>query len=158
MSNCINTIEGDLTAEELRIAIVAARFNGFVVENLINGALGALRNHGAQDQNLTLVRVPGAFELPLAARQLATSGNYHAIIALGAVIRGGTAHFEYVAGECTRGLAQVSLETGVPVAFGVLTTDTVEQALARAGLKDGNKGAEAALTIVEMANLIKALK
>lgn len=158
MTDFINTIEGDLTAEELRIAIVAARFNGFVVENLINGALGALRNHGAQDQNLTLVRVPGAFELPLAARQLATSGNYHAIIALGAVIRGGTAHFEYVAGECTRGLAQVSLETGVPVAFGVLTTDTVEQALARAGLKDGNKGAEAALTIVEMANLIKALK
>lgn len=158
MSEPINTIEGDLQAAELRIAIVAARFNGFVVENLISGALDILRQHGAQDRNLTLVRVPGAFELPLTVKQLALSGKYDAIIALGAVIRGGTPHFEYVAGECTRGIAQVSLETGVPVAFGVLTTDTVEQALARAGLKDGNKGAEAAVTIIEMANLFKALK
>lgn len=151
----LTVLEGGFDARDLRVALVAARFNGFVVENLITGALAALRRHGARDENLSLVRVPGAFELPLAAKKLADSGDYHAIIALGAVIRGGTAHFEYVAGECTRGLARVSLETGVPVALGVLTTETVEQALARSGPGDGNKGAEAALSVVEMANLLK---
>src|SRR5512139_2795326 len=129
----IRTIEGVFAAGEARFALVASRFNSFVVENLVAGAVDTLRRHGVADAQMTLVRTPGAFELPLVVQKLAASGKYEAIIALGAVIRGGTPHFEHVAGECTKGIATVSLQTGVPVAFGVLTVDTIEQAIERAG-------------------------
>jgi 6,7-dimethyl-8-ribityllumazine synthase len=151
-------IEGGLAAQELRFACVAARFNEFVVEPLLQGAVDTLRRHGALSESIDVVRVPGAFEIPLAVRKLAVSGRYDALIALGAVIRGDTPHFDYVAGECASGLARVALDTGLPVAFGVLTTDTVQQATDRAGGKDGNKGADAALTAIEMANLLRLLE
>jgi 6,7-dimethyl-8-ribityllumazine synthase len=151
-------IEGGLDAQDLRFACVAARFNEFVVEPLLQGAVDTLRRHGVAAESIDVVRVPGAFEIPLAVRKLAVSGRYDALIALGAVIRGDTPHFDYVAGECASGLARVTLETGLPVAFGVLTTDTVEQATERAGGKDGNKGADAALTAIEMANLLRLLE
>lgn len=154
----IRVIEGDLLARDLRFAIVAARFNEFIVEQLVRGATEALRRHGAREQQITLVRVPGAFDMPVAVRQLARSGKYDAVIALGAVIKGATAHFDYVAGECASGLARAANDTDVPVAFGVLTTDTIEQAIERAGTKAGNKGADAAMCALEMANLMRGLK
>ncbi|MCU0975275.1 MAG: 6,7-dimethyl-8-ribityllumazine synthase [Steroidobacteraceae bacterium] len=154
----LRVIEGDLIARDLRFVILAARFNERVVEGLVRGAVDALRRHGAGDKQIEIVRVPGAYDMPLAARRLAQSRRYDAIVALGAVIRGATAHFDYVAGECSSGLARVSQETGVPVGFGVLTTDTAEQAMDRAGGKAGNKGADAALAALELANLLRRLE
>ena len=151
-------IEGELSARDVRVACVAARFNDFVVEPLLRGALDALNRHGVTDKQIEIVRVPGAFEIPIVARKLALSRRYDAIIALGAVIRGDTPHFDYVAGECASGLARVALESDVPVVFGVLTTDTVEQATDRAGGKAGNKGADAALTAIEMVSLLRKLE
>lgn len=151
-------IEGSLTARDSRIAIVASRFNDLIVEGLIRGALGTLVQHGINEADIQLVRVPGAVELPLAVNRLATSRRFDAIIALGAVIRGATPHFDFIAAECSRGLQQVSLEQGVPVAFGVLTVDTVEQAIERAGTKAGNKGSEAALSALEMSDLLRKLE
>jgi 6,7-dimethyl-8-ribityllumazine synthase len=150
-------IEGALKADGLRFVIVASRWNDLIVSRLISGARDALLRLGAQRDNLTLVRVPGSFEIPLAARRLAESGRYDAIICLGAVIRGETPHFDYLAGEVTSGMAAVSWETGVPVAYGIITAETVEQAINRAGVKSGNKGFEAALAAIEMANLLKEL-
>jgi len=149
--------EGDMTIREGRIAIVVARFNGFVVESLLSGALDTLKRHGLAEKNVVIVRVPGAFEMPLAAKRLAASKQYDAIIAIGAVIRGGTPHFEYVAGECTKGLSAVSMEYDIPVSFGVLTVDSIEQAIERSGTKAGNKGAEAAISAIEMINLLREL-
>ena len=156
--DAIKKIEGDLLARDLKFVIVAARFNDFIVDSLVRGALDALKRHGASEQNIAVVRVPGAFELPLAARKLAQTKRYQAIIALGAVIKGATPHFDYVCGECASGLSKVGQETGVPVSFGVLTTDTIEQAIERAGTKAGNKGADAALVALEMANLLIKLE
>jgi 6,7-dimethyl-8-ribityllumazine synthase len=150
-------IEGELLVRDLRLGIVAARFNEFIVESLLKGALDALRRHGATEKQVEIVRVPGAFDIPIVARKLALSRRYEALIALGAVVRGQTPHFDYVAGECASGLARIALESGVPIAFGVLTTDTMEQAVDRAGGKAGNKGADAALTALEMANLLRRL-
>ena len=154
----IRRLEGDLAARDARIAIVAARFNDFVVERLVQGALDALLRHGAAEQNLELVRVPGCFDMPLVVRRLAQSRRYDAIVALGAVIKGETAHFDYVAGECAAGLARAATDSGVPVGFGVLTCETMEQAIDRAGGKAGNKGADAALAALEMSNLLKRLE
>jgi 6,7-dimethyl-8-ribityllumazine synthase len=151
-------IEGELLVRDLRFCVVMTRFNEFVVDSLLKGALDALRRHGASDKQIEIVRVPGAFDLPVAARKLALSRRYEAMIALGAVIRGQTPHFDYVAGECASGLARIALESGVPIAFGVLTTDTIEQAVDRAGGKAGNKGADAALAALEMANLLRRLE
>jgi 6,7-dimethyl-8-ribityllumazine synthase len=151
-------IEGDMLARDLRFACLAARFNDVVVEPLLRGALDALRRHGAADKQIEIVRVPGAYEIPIVARRLANSRRFDALIALGAVVRGQTPHFDYVAGECASGLARIALESGVPIAFGVLTTDTMEQAMDRAGGKAGNKGADAALTAIEMANLLRRLE
>ena len=156
MSN-IKTFEGDMVVRDARFAIVVARFNSFVVESLLEGAIDTLKRHGAQDKDIQIVRVPGAFEMPIAAQRLAAAKSYDAIIALGAVIRGGTPHFEYVAGECTKGLATVSMQHDIPMAFGVLTVDTIEQAIERAGTKAGNKGAEAALSAIEMVSLLRNL-
>ncbi len=153
----IKTIEGDLQVRELRFAILAARFNDFIVDQLIRGAIDTLKRHGASDKQIELVKAPGAYDLPLIARRLAESHKYDAIVALGAVIRGATAHFDYVAGQCAAGLASVARETGVPVAFGVLTTETIEQAIERSGTKAGNKGADAALCAIELANLLRRL-
>jgi 6,7-dimethyl-8-ribityllumazine synthase len=150
-------IEGQLQVRGARIALLVARFNSFVVESLLAGAVDCLKRHGADAQDMTVVRVPGAFEMPLVAKQLAASKKYDAIIALGAVIRGGTPHFEYVAGECTKGLASVGMEYNIPVAFGVLTVDSIEQAIERAGTKAGNKGVEAAMSAIEMIDLLKRL-
>ncbi|HEB95460.1 MAG TPA: 6,7-dimethyl-8-ribityllumazine synthase [Sedimenticola thiotaurini] len=151
----IKTIEGALTIHGARFCLVVARFNSFVVESLLDGAVDALRRHGVGDDEITIVRVPGAFEMPLVLERLAAKGGYDAIVALGAVIRGGTPHFDYVAGECVKGMAQVSLKHGVPIAFGVLTVDTIEQAIERAGTKAGNKGAEAAMSALEMVNVLR---
>ena len=153
----IKTIEGAMTVDNARFCLVAARFNSFVVKSLLDGAIDTLKRHGANEDDLTLVRLPGAFEMPVALEKLAASGKYDAIIALGAVIRGGTPHFDYVAGECVKGMAQVSLKHGVPIAFGVLTVDTIEQAIERAGTKAGNKGAEATLSAIEMVNLLRQI-
>ena len=150
-------LEGQLTARGLKVALVVSRFNDFLTRHLLEGAVDALKRHGAEDGDLVVVWTPGAFELPLAAKKLAESGRYDALVALGAIIRGSTPHFEYVAGEVTKGLAQVSLASGLPVAFGVLTCDTIEQAVERAGTKSGNKGFDAALSAMEMANLLQAL-
>jgi 6,7-dimethyl-8-ribityllumazine synthase len=150
----IKTYEGSMVINNARFGIVVGRFNSFIVESLLDGALDTLRRHGAVDKNIEIVRVPGAFEIPLAAQRMAQAGKYDAIIALGAVIRGGTPHFEYVAGECTKGLAAVMMQHNVPVAFGVLTVDTIDQAIERAGTKAGNKGAEATLSAIEMVNLL----
>ncbi len=157
MSEQIKTIEGDMSVRSARFGIAVSRFNSFVVESLLCGALDTLRRHGAQGQDSEIVRVPGAYELPLVVQRMVATKRYDAIVALGAVIRGGTPHFEYVAGECTKGLAQVSLQSGIPVAFGVLTVDTIEQAIERAGAKAGNKGVEAALSAIEMVNLLRQL-
>jgi 6,7-dimethyl-8-ribityllumazine synthase len=153
----IRTINGDLIARDLRFAIVASRFNDLVVDSLIRGAVDALLRHGASEKQVEIIRVPGAFDLPFVVRRVATSKRYDAVVALGAVIRGATQHFDYVAGQCAAGLARVSEETGVPVAFGVLTTETIEQAFERAGTKAGNKGADAALVALELANLLRRL-
>lgn len=153
----IKTTEGDLQCRELRFAILASRFNEFIVERLVHGAVDTLRRHGAGDQQIEIIRVPGAFDLPLVARRLAQTQRYDAIVALGAVIKGATTHFDYVAGECAGGLARVAQDTGIPVAFGVLTTDTIEQAVERAGTKAGNKGADAAITALELANLLRRI-
>jgi 6,7-dimethyl-8-ribityllumazine synthase len=149
--------EGDLIVRELRFALVVSRFNDFVVEPLVRGAVDALKRHGGAEKQIEIVRVPGAFDIPVVARKLAQSRRYDALVALGAVIRGETPHFDYVAGECASGLARIALESGVPIGFGVLTTDTVEQAVDRAGGKAGNKGADAALAALEMANLLRRL-
>ncbi|HEY9512582.1 MAG TPA: 6,7-dimethyl-8-ribityllumazine synthase [Rhodanobacter sp.] len=146
-------IEGDFATPKGRFAIIAGRFNGFVVESLVAGARDVLVRHGVQDAAIDLIRVPGAWEIALAASKLAASGKYVAIVALGAVIRGATPHFDFVAGECAKGLAQAALASGVPVAFGVLTTDSIEQAIERAGTKAGNKGADAAMAALEMVSL-----
>ncbi|MBT8114787.1 MAG: 6,7-dimethyl-8-ribityllumazine synthase [Arenicella sp.] len=148
------TIEGELQGANQKLAIVAGRFNSFISDALLRGALDALTRHGVKPANITVAHVPGAFEIPLMVKKLACSGDYDGVVALGAVIRGSTPHFEYVAGECAKGLNSVQLETGVPVGFGVLTVDSIEQAIERAGTKAGNKGAEAAMTVVEMANLL----
>jgi 6,7-dimethyl-8-ribityllumazine synthase len=150
-------LEGGMLARDLRFAFVAARFNDFIVEPLIRGAIDALKRHGATEKQIEIVRVPGAFDIPLIARKLALSRRFDALVTLGAVVRGQTPHFDYVAGECASGIARIALETGVPIAFGVLTTDTMEQAVDRAGGKAGNKGADAALVAVEMANLLRRL-
>ncbi len=150
-------LEGDLVARDIRVAIVAARFNNFVVERLVQGAVDALLRHGASEKNLDVVRVPGAFDMPLVLRRLAASKRYDALVALGAVIKGETAHFDIVAGECASGVARAALDSGVPIGFGVLTCETLEQAIDRAGGKAGNKGAEAALAALEMRNLLKRL-
>ena len=153
----IKTTEGDLNARDIKVTIVAARFNEFIVESLIKGALRCLRAHGADDAAIDLVRVPGAFEMPLVVDRIAASRNVDGIIALGAVIRGGTPHFDHVAGECMRGVAAAGRQHGVPVGMGVLTTETIEQAIERAGTKAGNKGEEAALAVIEMINLLRRL-
>lgn len=150
--------EGNLDAKGLKFGIVVGRFNSFIAERLLEGALDALIRHGASDANIAVASVPGAFEIPLAAKKMADSGNYDALICLGAVIRGSTPHFDYVASEVSKGIAQVSLQSGCPIAFGVLTTDTIEQAVERAGTKAGNKGFDAAVTAIETANLFKGLK
>lgn len=149
--------EGELVLTSGSVAIVSARFNGFIVDSLLGGALDTLRRHGLGDEYIDVVKVPGAFELPLVVKRLAASNAYDGIIALGAVIRGGTPHFEYVAGECTKGISQISLQYDIPIAFGVLTVDSIEQAIERAGTKAGNKGAEAALSVIEMINLMRKL-
>ena len=152
----MKVLEGKLTAEGLRIGIVAARFNEFITNKLVSGAIDALTRHGASAENMTMAWVPGAFEIPLVAQKMANSGKFDAVICLGAVIRGSTPHFDYVSNEVTKGVAHVGLQTGVPTVFGVLTTDTIEQAIERAGTKAGNKGFDAAMTAIEMANLIKS--
>lgn len=154
----VKTIEGNYQNGSASYGIAVARFNSFIVDRLLDGALDALRKHGVQDKDITVVKVPGAYELPLAVKKMAAQKNYDAIISLGAVIRGGTPHFEYVAGECVKGLSQISLNADIPVAFGVLTVDTIEQAIERAGTKAGNKGAEAALTAIEMVSLSRQLE
>ena len=153
----VKTIEGALRVNNARFCLVVSRFNSFVVESLLSGAIDALKRHGAEDGDLAVVRVPGAWELPLAVERIAARGGYDAIVAIGAVIRGGTPHFEYVAGECVKGMAHASLQHGIPVAFGVLTVDTIEQAIERAGTKAGNKGAEAAMSAIEMVDLLRQL-
>ena len=150
-------IEGNLNAEGRKVAIVASRFNEFITGRLIEGALDALTRHGVKDTDIAVCRVPGAFEIPQAARRLALSGNYDGVICLGAVIRGSTPHFDYVAAEVSKGLAQVSLKSGLPVGFGVLTTNDIEQAIERAGSKAGNKGAEAALSVMESARVLQQI-
>lgn len=148
-------IEGQLHDTTGRYALVVGRFNSFIVESLVEGAKDALIRHGVPEDNITLIRVPGAFEMPLAVKKAAETARFDAIIGLGAVIRGGTPHFDYVAGECTKGLAQVMLDSSLPVAFGVLTVDSIEQAIERSGTKAGNKGAEAALSALEMVNVLR---
>jgi 6,7-dimethyl-8-ribityllumazine synthase len=154
----IRTVEGQLNqGSEDRYAILVGRFNSFVVEHLLDGAIDSLKRHGVNQDNITVVRAPGAWELPVVAKKLAASGQYDAIIALGAVIRGSTPHFDFVAGECAKGLGVVGLEYSLPVINGVLTTDSIEQAIERSGTKAGNKGSEAAVTAIEMVNLLKAI-
>ena len=153
----LRTIEGTMTHSGGRYALVVGRWNSFVVEHLLAGAVDTLRRHGVGDDQMTVIRVPGAIEIPLACQRVARSGQYDAIIALGAVIRGGTPHFAHVAGECTKGIAQVSLGSDIPVAFGVLTVDSIEQASERSGTKAGNKGAEAAQSALEMVSLLEQL-
>ena len=155
----MNILEGQIAAPNAKIAVVIGRFNSFINESLLEGTLDALKRIGqVKDENITLVRVPGAYELPLVARRLAESKKFDAIVALGTVIRGGTAHFEYVAGEASSGLGKVAMESYIPVAFGVLTTENIEQAIERAGTKAGNKGAEAALVALEMVNLLNQIQ
>lgn len=151
----IKKVEGHLVVKGSRFGIVITRWNSFVVENLLEGAIDCLKRHGADESNIEVAYVPGAFEIPLAVKKMAATGNYDAIITLGAVIRGGTPHFEYVAGECVKGMASTMMDQEIPVAFGVLTVDTIEQAIERAGTKAGNKGEEAALSAIEMVNLLK---
>ena len=154
----IRTIEGNLTPNDGKYAIVVGRWNAFVVESLLEGAVDSLTRHGVKKEDITIIRAPGAVEIPLVVKKAAASGNYDAVIALGAVIRGGTPHFEFVAGECSKGLASVMMEDDIPVAFGVLTVDTIEQAIERSGTKAGNKGEEAAMSAFEMVALLKAME
>jgi len=153
----LKTIEGNLTIRDKKIALVAARFNSFIVEHLINGSKDTLLSSGAEETDIELFYVPGAFEIPLVLKRIASSGKYDGIVALGAVIRGGTPHFEYVAGECVKGISQASLDSEVPIAFGVLTVDTVEQAIDRASDNSENKGTEAAESVIRMINLLEQL-
>lgn len=153
----MKTLEGKLTAKNMKIAIVVARFNEFITSKLLNGCIDCLIRHEAADEDLTVAWVPGAFEIPMAAKKLAESGKYDAVICLGAVIRGATPHFDYVCAEASKGIAQVSMQTGVPVAFGVLTTENIQQAVERAGTKAGNKGVDCAMTAMEMVNLFKEM-
>lgn len=154
----IKTIQGDFTTSNKRFVLVAGRFNSFIVDHLIKGAQDMLNRHGVDNSAIELIYVPGAFEIPLACQQAVATGRYDAVIALGAVIRGSTPHFDYVAGSCAKGIADVALRSGIPVAFGVLTVDTIEQAIERAGTKAGNKGGDAALTAIEMVNVLNQLK
>jgi len=154
----VDTVEGRLSAEGFRFAIIVSRFNDFICSRLAEGAMDALLRHGADEEALKIVKVPGAFEIPLVAKKLSLSGHYDAVICLGAVIRGATSHFEYVAAEVSKGIASVALETDVPITFGILTTDNLEQAIERAGSKAGNKGFEAGMVAIEMANLLKKLE
>ncbi len=151
------TFEGDLVCRNSKFALVVARFNSFITQSLLEGAVDALKRHGAQDNEMEVIWVPGAYELPLAVKRLADLKKYDAIVALGCVIRGGTPHFEYVAGECVKGLSQVMMQYGIPVSFGVLTVDTIDQAVERAGTKAGNKGVDAVMSAVEMVNLLRQL-
>ena len=153
----IKTIEGKLAAQGLKIALVASRFNDIIVDRLVGGAVDYLTRHGLERENLTLVRIPGAFELPLVCAKLAQSGKYDGIVALGAIIRGATPHFDFVAAEATKGIASVSLDTGVPIGFGLLTTDSIEQAVERAGSKAGNKGVEASAALLETIRVLEQL-
>lgn len=153
----VTMLEGEFRVDGARFAIVVSRFNSFVVENLLTGAMDALTRHGVARSDVTIVRVPGAWEIPLTAQRLAASGRFDAIVAVGAIIRGGTPHFEYVAGETVKGLAQVTLAHSVPIGFGVLTVDSIEQAIERAGTKAGNKGTEAALSAMEMVSLLRKI-
>ncbi|WP_299238303.1 6,7-dimethyl-8-ribityllumazine synthase [Sulfurihydrogenibium sp.] len=153
----MNIIEGKLSAEGLKFGIVVGRFNSFITERLLEGAIDCILRHGGSKENIEIVKVPGSFEIPLTAKKLAKSGKYDAVICLGAVIRGSTPHFDYVANEVTKGIAQVSLETEVPISYGILTTDTIEQAVERAGTKMGNKGFDAAMVAIEMANVLKSI-
>ncbi|MGI6454712.1 MAG: 6,7-dimethyl-8-ribityllumazine synthase [bacterium] len=153
----VRVIEGHLTAQGKRFGIVVSRFNSFITERLYEGAMDALLRHGAADGDITLVYVPGSFEIPLVLQKMATTGGYDALIALSAIIRGDTPHFDYVAAESTKGVAQISWQTGVPIAFGILTTNTIEQAVERAGTKAGNKGFDAAVTAIEMINVLSQL-
>ena len=149
--------EGNLNAEGLRFGIVSSRFNDFIGEKLIKGALDALIRHGADEKDISIFKVPGSFEIPLIAKKLAKTGNYDAVICLGAVIRGATPHFEYISAEVSKGIALTTLETEIPISFGILTTDNIEQAIERAGSKAGNKGWDAAISAIEMANLIRKI-
>ena len=152
-----NIIEGKLNAEGFKFGVIVSRFNSFICDRLVEGALDTLIRHGACDDNIDIVRVPGAFEIPMAAKKAVATGRYDALICLGAVIRGSTPHFDYVCAEVSKGVASVSLDSGLPVAFGVITTDSIEQAIERAGTKAGNKGVDAAMTAIEMVNLFKAI-
>ena len=151
-------LEGVLNAKGFRFGLVVSRYNHFITERLLEGALDALMRHGGKEENIEIVRVPGSFEIPLLAKQMATSGRFDAVICVGALIRGGTIHFDVLSAEVTKGVAQAALETGVPITFGVITTDTLEQAIERAGTKMGNKGWEAAESAIELVNLLKAVK
>lgn len=153
----INVIEGMLTAGDEKFCIIISRFNEFIGSRLLSGALDELKRHGVKDNNIDIIRVPGAFEIPLAAKKAAKTGRYNAVITLGAVIKGATDHYQYVCAEVSKGIASVSLETGVPVIFGVLTTDNIEQAVERAGTKAGNKGSDAAKSAIEMSDLMKKI-
>ena len=150
-------LEGELQAKGLKFAIIVSRFNDFITSKLLDGAKDALLRHGAKEEDIDIAKVPGSFEIPLIAKKLASKGTYNAVICLGTVIRGATPHFEYVAAEVAKGIAAASMETGVPIAFGVITSDTIEQAVERAGTKSGNKGFDAAITAIEMAQLLKKL-
>lgn len=156
--NMVKTIEGNLVAKDVKFAIVASRFNNFITKELIAGCVDTLVRHGVKDSEIVVTMVPGAFEIPVTAQKIAKTKVYDALICLGTVIRGATPHFEYIASEVAKGVAAVSQETGVPVVFGVITADTIEQAIERAGTKDGNKGKDAALSAIEMANLFKEIK
>jgi len=153
----MKTFEGELQAKGLKFAIIVSRFNDFIGSKLLDGAVDALTRHGASEQNIEIIKVPGAYEIPLAAKKVASKKKHDAVICLGAIIRGATPHFDYVAAEASKGIAQASLDTGIPIAFGVLTTDTIEQAVERAGTKSGNKGWDCAMVAIEMAQLFKKL-
>ena len=153
----MKTFEGELQAKGLKFAIIVSRFNDFIGSKLLDGAVDALVRHGASDQNIDVIKVPGAYEIPLAAKKVASNKKHDAVICLGAIIRGATPHFDYVAAEASKGIAQASLDSGIPIAFGVLTTDTIEQAVERAGTKSGNKGWDCAMVAIEMAQLFKKL-
>ena len=153
----MKVIQGELQAKGLKFAIIVSRFNDFITGKLLEGAVDGLLRHGAKEEDIEVIKVPGAFEIPLTARKVAAKGSFNALICLGTVIRGATPHFDYVAAEVSKGVAAASMETGVPIAFGVLTTDTIEQAVERAGTKSGNKGFDAAMTAIEMAQVFKKL-
>lgn len=153
----MKVIEGELQAKGLKFGIIVSRFNDFITSKLLDGALDALRRHGADEKDIEVVKVPGSFEIPLVAKKLAAKGTYSAVICLGTVIRGATPHFEYVSAEVSKGIASASMETGIPIAFGIITSDTIEQAVERAGTKSGNKGWDAAITAIEMAQVMKKL-